>query len=303
MDRKMYEQTKDYKKAAGLLKEFVKEVLNDNIETLALLDFDDLTKFTGDSIDPDDFMITKAIYILLWGDIFDLTFDNMGPWNRGNTNPFRGDTMNSFGSLIGKEDMEKGRTLGFRAKYFGADKNETLWKKIKDFYKQYHYVGNFIVLPNRATARCGINGARASYYDTDFLDGMRDYFDWFLVKVAEYQDRISAGTGHTALGKLDRQLQMNPEYHPAFLPISEWEKRFFLEPYFESGKPKQLFQTPFSDRLKVTALPEDRKNREDYYEDEEYLELLEDYLDKSEAVIRYRTGKIVEALKRVLETV
>lgn len=51
MDRKMYEQTEDYKKAAGLLKEFVKEVLNDNIETLALLDFDDLTKFTGDSID------------------------------------------------------------------------------------------------------------------------------------------------------------------------------------------------------------------------------------------------------------
>ena len=299
MERKRYEQTEDYKKAVGLFEEFVTEVLDGNIEALARLDFSDLMKFTGAG-DPDDFLITKAIYIILWGDIFDLTFENMGAWNLKNTKPFRGDTMNSFGSLIGKEDKSKGKEFGFRAKFFGADKKEQLWQKIEEFHKLYHYVGNFIVLPNRSTAVNGINGARASYYDTDELDGMRDYFDWFLVKLAEYQERISAGTGHTMLGKFDRQLQMNPEYHPVFLPISEWETQFFLEPYFENGKPKQLFQTPFQDRLKVTAPPKDRKNNGKYFGNQEYLELLEDYLDKSKGVILYRTGRMVEELKKVL---
>ena len=37
-----------------------------------------------------------------------------------------------------------------------------------------------------------------------------------------------------------------------------------------------------------------------YYEAKEYLELLEDYLDKSEKVIEYRTDKIIETLKKLL---
>ena len=37
-----------------------------------------------------------------------------------------------------------------------------------------------------------------------------------------------------------------------------------------------------------------------YYEADEYLELLEDFLDKSEKVIEYRTDKIIEVLRRKL---
>lgn len=36
------------------------------------------------------------------------------------------------------------------------------------------------------------------------------------------------------------------------------------------------------------------------YGAEEYLELLEDFLDKSEEVIEYRTNKIIEVLKEKL---
>lgn len=49
-------------------------------------------------------------------------------------------------------------------------------------------------------------------------------------------------------------------------------------------------------------LSKNGKNPENvYYEAGEYLELLEDFPDKSEEVIEYRTNKIIEALKEKLE--
>ena len=126
---------------------------------------------------------------------------------------------------------------------------------------------------------------------------MRDYFDWFLIAIANYQSKVKRGDIH--LSRFEMQLQMNPEYNPAFLSIKEWEERFYLKPYFEDGEPVALFKTPLEERLKVTA-PHgtDRTNPKiSYYEADEYLELLEDFLDKSEEVIQYRTNKIIEVLK------
>lgn len=58
---------------------------------------------------------------------------------------------------------------------------------------------------------------------------MRDYFDWFLIAIANYQNKVKRGDNH--LSKFEMQLQMNPEYNPeynpAFLSIKEWEERFF----------------------------------------------------------------------------
>lgn len=89
---------------------------------------------------------------------------------------------------------------------------------------------------------------------------------------------------------------MNREYDPAFLKIEDWEDRFFLNPYYRKGKPILLFNTPLVDRLKITA-PYSSNRGNGYYEEEEYLELLEDFLDKSEKVIEYRTDKIIETLR------
>lgn len=102
MKREQYEQTKDYTNALELLSNFVEEILAGDVEGLRTYCFDELSKFIGD-IDPDMTLIMKAIYIILWGDIYDLSFENMGPWNMEGTYAFRGDTMNSFGSLIGKK--------------------------------------------------------------------------------------------------------------------------------------------------------------------------------------------------------
>ena len=126
---------------------------------------------------------------------------------------------------------------------------------------------------------------------------MRDYFDWFLIAISKYQNKIKRGDIH--LSRFEMQLQMNPEYNPAFLSIREWEERFFLKPYFKDGEPVVLFKKPLEERLKVTD-PNGTDPEIVYYEADEYLELLEDFLDKSEEVIEYRTNKIIEVLKKKL---
>lgn len=280
MDKRDYEKTNDYKKSIGILRGFVRDILDGNIEKLKDFDFADLTTYVGSINDPDMYLITQAIYIILWGDIYDLTFKKIGSWSPNNKCAFRGDTMNSFGSLFGRENKEK--DFAFRAKLYNADQDPHLWAKIKKFSKSYHCIGNFIVIPNRGTVKNGINGARAGYYK------MRDYFDWFLIAIANYQSKVKRGDIH--LSRFEMQLQMNPEYDPAFLSIKEWEERFYLKPYFEEGEPVALFKTPLEERLK-------KRDPEIYYEADEYLELLEDFLDKSEEVIQYRTNKIIEVLK------
>ena len=292
MKRKIYQQTDDYKKAIEIVKKFVDQVLDGDIEAMRTFCFDNLTKFVGNICDPDMYLIVQAIYIVIWGEIYDLTFDNIGEWDWKGTYAFRGDTMNSFGSVIGKEN--KDREFGYRAKFFGADKDPVIWGKIEEFWKMYHWLGNFIVIPNRGSVQYGIKGARACYYTKDYCEGMRDYFDWFLVAVSKYQDKVKSGDIH--LSKFEMQLQKNPEYNPSFLDISEWEKRFFLKPYFENRKPKLLFQTPLNRRLLITAAPENRES-DMYYQEEEYLRIIEDYIDKSKEVIVYRTNKMVDYLK------
>lgn len=294
MDKRDYEKTNDYKKSIEILRGFVRDVLDGNIEKLKNFDFADLTTYVGDIIDPDMYLITQAIYIILWGDIYDLTFEKMGSWSWNNKCAFRGDTMNSFGSLFGRENKKKDRSFAFRAKYYNADQDPCLWAKIKKFSKSYHCIGNFIVIPNRGTLKNGINGARAGYYNREECEGMRDYFDWFLIAIANYQSKVKRGDIH--LSRFEMQLQMNPEYNPAFLSIKEWEERFYLKPYFEEGEPVALFKTPLEERLKVTD-PHGTDPEISYYEADEYLELLEDFLDKSEKVIQYRTNKIIEVLK------
>lgn len=297
MERRDYEKTADYQKSVEIVRDFVREVLDGDIEKMKTLCFTDLKSYIGSINDPDMYYVTQAIYIILWGDVYDLSFDIMGQWDVNNTYPFRGDTMNSFGSVFGKEDKDKNHEFGRRAKIFGADNDTELWNKIKRFYRTYHMIGNFIVIPNRGSLRCGINGARASYYNTEDCEGMRDYFDWFLLAISVYQDKLLRGESNFT--KFEMQLRMNPEYTPDYLTISEWEERFFLKPYFQDGKPILLFDTPLQDRLKITDIQENRKNNH-YYEDEEYLALMKDYLDKSEMVIKYRTDEIIKFLKTKL---
>lgn len=286
MKRKYYEATEDYKRAVSILTEFVDEVLDGDINKMRNLCFADLNKYIGDIHDPDMYLITQAIYIILWGDVYDLTFEKMGAWDEAGRHPFRGDTMNSFGSLFGKEQGNK--PFGYRAKYHSADENEELWSRIEEFHRIYHKLGNFIVIPNRGSCNNGINGARGNYFR------FRDYFDQFLLAIADYQDKTEA-SNQKAFNGFDNLLKENPEYSPEFLKIEEWKDIFFLNEYFDGKKPKLLFNTPPERRMLKTA-PVEMRETENYYQDEEYLQILDDYLEKSVAVIESRTNTMVDKM-------
>lgn len=301
MIRERYEQTVDYQMSISIVRDFIEEVLDGDIEKLRDFCFEDLityedniSDYIGSIEDPDMYIITRAIYIILWGDIYNLSFSKMGSWNWMNEYAFRGDTMNSFNTVFGRMNIEEGKDFAWRAKLYGAHKYPELWEKIKEFYKLYHSIGNFIVIPNRGRIRNGINGARAGYSSKYTCESMRDYFDWFLIALYEYQQKVLME--NTCFNKFELQLQMNPEYLPTFLNIEEWEERFFLMPYFKNGVPRQLFNTPIEDRLKAVD-PNGNDSEKFYFKRDEYLELIEDYIDKSKEVIDYRTDKIIEVLR------
>lgn len=88
MNKRDYESTNDYKKSIEIFKNFVRDILDGDIEKLRDFDFTDLTTYVGDIIDPDMYLITQAIYIILWGDLYDLTFEKMGAWNWNNEHAF-----------------------------------------------------------------------------------------------------------------------------------------------------------------------------------------------------------------------
>ena len=288
--KERYRNTKDYKISLQLIKGFIDEVLQGDIEKLKDFDFGELEKsaykekYCGNIPDPDMYVITQAIYIVLWGHIWDLNFSNLGSWGKSSKFPYRGDTMNSYNSYFGK--------FAYRAKFFDADKDEELWKRIHKFHKSYHKVGNFIVIPNRATDSQigGINGARGGI--ESYRNGMRDYFDWFLITIYNYQQR-KRGTVENIINdfdiafndisrnKFEGYLDLNHEYLD--VDIAEWQELFYLDDYFKEGKPQPLFKTPAKNRRKTTAAIEDRKGN-NYYSNEDYLLLLDDYILKSELV-------------------
>ena len=60
MNKRDYKSTNDYKKSIEIFKNFVRDVLDGDIEKLRDFDFTDLTTYVGDIIDPDMYLITQT---------------------------------------------------------------------------------------------------------------------------------------------------------------------------------------------------------------------------------------------------
>ncbi len=307
MIKEDYVKTDDYIESVQLLKEFISDELDGEIEGLMELDFSTIknSKYIGSIKDPDMFMISQAIYIIMWGHIWDLRFSNMGSWgkNAENRYSFRGDTIHAFGKI----GNSKNREFGYRAKYFKLDMKEELWNRIELFYKSYHRIGNFIVIPNRAEFAGGINTARANW-----LTGMRDYFDWFLIAIYNYQQRTLGNEKNVIKGfdivlksrkSFECMLAQNDEYKFEFLPINKWRDIFYLNSFFEEDIPVKFFNTEPKDRLKITTIEEKRNNQERYFDNNEYYILINEYIEKSSEFINHRTSTIIDELKTNLRRV
>lgn len=79
MKRKIYEQTDNYKMAVEIVKKFVDEVLDGDIDAMRTFCFDNLTKFVGNIYDPDMYLIVQAIMIYLTP-MMELTINTFIGW-------------------------------------------------------------------------------------------------------------------------------------------------------------------------------------------------------------------------------
>jgi hypothetical protein len=268
-----YRETSYYLENLYVLKTFIEVVLDGEIDRLMTYCFDDLKEVKGfstpnnvETFDCDNLKISNAIYCVLWGHIFDVQEGDIGSWSSGKS--FRGDTLNSFNTLFGDDRFGQ---VGFRAKNRKLDTDFYLWKNVMAFQREYHTIGNFILLPNKGNVNCN---------RSDKFVG--DYFDLFLMDLQKFKNREELGYKN-----LKKCLNKNDFYKREDM-FSLLRTEFFLEDYFdESGNPRNLFG---ADR-------EERKFRFFEKNQEEYRKFVCRYLEISEEIIRKRSLKIINKLK------
>ena len=287
MDRKEYRTTPDFLKALDIVKSFVSDALNGDV---SMLKDEDITRlinrisnrkkrnlYFGSIADPDMYYITQAIYILIWGHVFDLTFEKLGSWGRVE-HPFRGDTMNSFNSVFGKEYLI--------AKRYKLNKN--LLKNIEEYLSLYHSIGNFIVIPNKLN----LNRQRANYYT------LQDYFDSFLGALFQYKYHDIETEYRIFSEVLHSSLIENTIFNK--IEFKKYISDFFLESYVEDGKPFNVFDIPLEIRRKE-YIGRNRRSRSDFITRDEYIDMASKYYNKSKEIISYRAECIVDILKNEIE--
>ncbi|HBI94446.1 MAG TPA: hypothetical protein DDY58_19570 [Terrisporobacter glycolicus] len=292
--KKKYREEQFYRQSIILINDFINNTLNGEIERLKTYYFDDLKgnlkysypkceNISGWIFDCDDTVLARAIYCVIWGYIFELKVDNIGPWNKKTGKKiYRGDTMNSFNTLFGNSNSG---IFAYRARFYGLDEDIAIWQNIIRFRYKYHTIGNFIVIPNKGN----INGVRGRK--------LKDYFDLFLLDIYEYKKNNVC--------KLKEQFDKNSFYKD--FSMNSIKEIFFLEDYFKGEIPKEFINTSKDARYKITRSKEERIKREkskgkiDYFLEEEYKKLVHSYLAKSEQVIDNRADKIIKILKDELE--
>ena len=255
-----------------IIKHFAEEKLSGDLTGLEGYCFSELNgtgygKCSGMSgFDCDNTLLANAIYVSLWGgegNIFpELTMENVG---RGK--PFRGDTMNSFGTVLGRYDS----TIGLWTRY-------GIGEKVEMFFRKYHTIGNFIVLPNRTAP------------GTDTLNMYRgrtwsDFFDRFLIEL----DKVLAGREDKDAG-LDACIVCNRSaFHG--MRMSKFSDALFLRDYMNEANtaPQPLF-APRS---------MGNKFKRDIH-DAAYRGFASFYMEKATEIISHRAKAICRKLSYIL---
>lgn len=134
MEKERYRSSSSYfAKSKELLNVFIEYQLGGRIETLKTFCLDDLnwgSKFCNPeeetiwSFDCDNTALIRAIYVVLWGHVFNIKEGDIGAWSSDTkkSHPYRGDTVNSFNSLFGEQPYLH------RAKNHGLDCDIRRWK-------------------------------------------------------------------------------------------------------------------------------------------------------------------------------
>lgn len=256
-----------------LIKSFINERLDGDIQKLHDYDLDQLEKDEKyGAYDPDNSKIANAIYVVLWGDILpNLTMDNLGD------KMYRGDTMNSFNTLMGRPNENGTNFLGIQK--YTHDSN--IINMARKYHEKYHTIGNLMILPNKTpelerTTLNQLRGGGAWY----------DYFDLFLSDIRN----LMIGTNTSRIdNRLKRLVDINSHYFDCFRGqdgFTRFCKNFYLDNYVDSQylKVYSIF-APYARHWPTK------------YSEEEYKRYVTAYITKATEIIDYRCSRMIEDLE------
>lgn len=268
-------------KAAELIKSFVKERLAGNLGNW--LNFDcfslrDMAKYgcPERQFDCDDSELMRAVYVLLWAEEFPgLSFGNLGTGKL-----YRGDTLNTFHTMFGREIPDRPGYFAGLEKYAPPD---SLREKVRIFRKRSARLGNFAVLPNLSVDGDTLNTLRG-------CSCLHDYFDRFL--------------------QLVRNALTGKEYLEEFRPLMEKNKDFFKHYSGAEGFQRWAETLLFHDYLKQSDSGETYPQVAEIFqmnyhwlcpkERENYFNAAENYLERADKIIANRTNAMLGALSLLL---
>ena len=256
-----------------LVNDFVSEFCGGSWELLKTFDFKTLKsseKFgcPGRNFDCDDSNIMRAIYILLWQEFLpNLNLDNFGYLRQ-----YRGDTINSFHTMFGREIPDRPGFFAGLEKYFPT---EELRDNVRDFGKLCSSLGNYVVLPNYFARSTTLNCYRGT-------NTWRDFFDRFLIEL--HKVLTASPEQDETLSEL---VKINGFCFDNFTGQENFSRlidALYLSDYCDdAGLPKLVF-----------SLNWHWKNERDT---EQYFRDCELYLEKAAFIIRNRSGKMAARLK------
>ena len=263
------------KKARQLLRDFILEKLNGKLENVPSFDVktlrgDDKFGCPGPYFDCDDTEIMRAVYVVLWEDFLpDLSMETLG-----NGKKYRGDTMNSFHTMFGREIPER---PGFYAGLEKYQPSDELRDQVREYSRKHcSTLGNFVVLPNLSAEKTTLNFYRGT-------NEWRDFFDRFLIRLRQVlcnepdQDPV-----------LKKLVQANSFCFDLFGGDTDFRRLIrglLLEDYTgpaHGGEPQIIF--PLNYHWKNPA------DRETYFAD------AAQYLDKAERIIENRGRQMASML-------
>ena len=264
-------------KVKQILRAFIQEKLNGKLDEILTFDFKTLRESEdfgcpGRRFDGDDTEIVRAICVVLWEELLpELSMAALGDRKK-----YRGDTMNSFHTMFGREIPER---PGFFAGLEKYDPPEELRERVREFGNAYcGTVGNFVVLPNLYVRGTTLNMYRGT-------NGWRDFFDRFLIQLrkvlcgGEEKDPLLA-----ELVKANAFCFTRFEGREGFPALV---RGLLLEDYCDREyNPKTVF--PMNYHWKDPA------DKETYFRD------AASYLDNAERIIRNRGRRILDILRAKL---
>ena len=137
-----------------------------------------------------------------------------------------------------------------------------------------------------------VNSKRANYIT------MQDYFDWFVAALYWYQNQEDEEAYEDLGRELKDVFELNKMYSKdAGIDFFDWIRDFFLDPYMENDRPKDVFEINKTIRMKE-YMGRNRRIKNGIYSEDEYKMLATNYFEKSKEIILWR-GQMI--CKRILE--